>query len=310
MHLTTDTQRTNLVDDYLEVWIEAFITDRRAGGLTAGTVRFYIQKLRKFTDYCEAQAVKHVSQITPTLIREYLLFLEKRHNPGGIHAYYRVLKTFLFWWEDETEPENWRNPIKKVKAPRVPQEPLEGVSLDTVMQLVKTCKRGTFTGDRDTAILLCLFDTGARASEFLSIILDDVNIASGDILIRSGKGRKPRYVYLGRQSRKALRRYLKHRRDDHPALRIIHPRFGTGRLVYDGLRSVIKRRSKLAGIETPGIHDFRRGFCLSMLRAGVDIFTLAKLMGHEGITVLQRYLKQTDQDTKKAHMRASPIDNL
>ncbi|MCX6002699.1 MAG: hypothetical protein NTY79_09285, partial [Chloroflexi bacterium] len=37
--------------------------------------------------------------------------------------------------------------------------------------------------DRDTAILLCLLDTGARASEFLSVNLDDINQARGDILI-------------------------------------------------------------------------------------------------------------------------------
>ena len=45
-----------------------------------------------------------------------------------------------------------------------------------------------------------------------------------------------------------------------------------------------------------------------MLRSGPDIFTLAKLMGHEGITVLQRYLKETRQDTEIAHRRASPVE--
>ena len=68
-------------------------------------------------------------------------------------------------------------------------------------------------------------------------------------------------------------------------------------------------RSKKAGIDAPGIHDFRRGFALAMLRAGVDIFTLAKLMGHSSIIVLQRYLAQTDRDAKEAHRRASPIDS-
>jgi len=46
-----------------------------------------------------------------------------------------------------------------------------------------------------------------------------------------------------------------------------------------------------------------------MLRNGTDIFTLAKLMGHEGTSVLQRYLKQTNLDTEEAHRRAGPVDN-
>jgi len=138
--------------------------------------------------------------------------------------------------------------------------------------------------------------------------LADINQAQGDVLIRSGKGRKPRTVYIGKQSRRALRRYLKHRQDNHLALWVTHD--GTSRLAYGGLRMMIIRKSKQAGIKTPSIHDFRRGFALSMLRNGTDIFTLAKLMGHADITVLQRYLKQTDQDTKAAFIRASPIDNL
>jgi integrase/recombinase XerD len=310
MILSTDTQRTTQIDDYIEVWSEAFIIDRRAGGLAAGTVRFYIQKLKTFCDYCEGQAVTRISQITPAFIREYLLFLEQGHNPGGIHACYRVLKTFLFWWEAEVEPDNWRNPIRKVKAPRVAEEPIEGVSLETVMALVKKCNTGTFAGDRDRALLLALFDTGARASEFLAINLEDVNQATGEILIRKGKGSKPRYVFLGKQSRRALRRYLKYRTDNYAPLWVSHPRYGISRLAYDGLRSIIVRRSREARVEQPALHDFRRGFALAMLRAGVDLYTLSKLMGHEGIAVLSRYLKLTDQDVREAHRRASPVDNL
>jgi integrase/recombinase XerD len=80
-------------------------------------------------------------------------------------------------------------------------------------------------------------------------------------------------------------------------------------LSYDGLREVLTRRAANANVEEPTLHDFRRAFALAMLRNGTDVYTLAKLMGHEGITVLQRYLKQTYQDTEAAHRRAGPVDN-
>jgi site-specific recombinase XerD len=57
------------------------------------------------------------------------------------------------------------------------------------------------------------------------------------------------------------------------------------------------------------LHDFRRAFALAVLRNGTDVYALAKLMGHDGITVLQLYLKQTYQDTYAAHQRADPVDN-
>jgi integrase len=175
--------------------------------------------------------------------------------------------------------------------------------------MIKACERGTFTGDRDAAILLCLLDTGARAGEFLVINLEDINQARGNILIKQGKGRKPRTVYIGKRSKRALRRYLKHRGDNSPALWVTHPRYGSNRLGYDGLRAILTRRAENAGINTPNLHDFRRAFCLSMLRNGTDIFTLAKLMGHTSTAVLQRYLKQTNQDKEQAHRRAGPVDN-
>jgi len=86
------------------------------------------------------------------------------------------------WYEDEVEPKGWSNPIRNVKAPKVPLEPLEPVSFDTITQMVKACPHNIFTGDRDTAILLCLLDTGARANEFLSVNLDDITRQGGTFL--------------------------------------------------------------------------------------------------------------------------------
>jgi site-specific recombinase XerD len=46
-----------------------------------------------------------------------------------------------------------------------------------------------------------------------------------------------------------------------------------------------------------------------MLRSGVDVFALQRLMGHADLQVLRRYLAQTDADVHIAHMRGSPMDN-
>lgn len=138
----------------------------------------------------------------------------------------------------------------------------------------------------------------------------DINQASGKIFIRHGKGNKPRFVFLSKKSRKFLRKYHKHHHDACSALWVTHPRFGSQRITYDGLRAILTRRSRQAGIDESCLHDFRRAFCLSMLRSGIEVLTLSKLMGHTGITVLQRYLKQTSEDTREAHHRASPVDRF
>ena len=90
-------------EDYILIWIEAFLKAKKAENKTKGTVEFYKKKLKSFTDYLETQEVKFISQINPNLIRDFLLILEERgRKPGGIHGYYRSIKVFLKWyWEEE-----------------------------------------------------------------------------------------------------------------------------------------------------------------------------------------------------------------
>lgn len=294
-------------ETYLDTWIDAFLVDRKAQGLSSGTLVFYRNKLKLFMRFCEGQVITQIDQISPGTIRLFLLTLEAEgHNPGGIHAAFRGLRTFLYWWEQETESEGWINPIRKVKPNRVPIEPLEPVSIDSVNKLLKTCIPKSFYNERDRAIFLCLLDTGARAQEFLSIDVSDVDLVSGKVLIRKGKGHKPRFVFIGKKSRRAVRSYLKMRLNKEAALWIT----GEGeRLTYWGLRQVIRRRAKVADTPIPTIHSFRRAFAINMLRAGVDIYSLQSLMGHAGLEVLRRYLAQTTEDIAQAHKLGSPVDN-
>jgi site-specific recombinase XerD len=147
-------------DTHLLTWIEAFLIDRKAQGMATGTLYFYQKKLKLFIDYCEAQVVTQITDITPSFLRRYMLYLEDTvHNEGGRHACYRALKTFLYWWEEELEPEGWKNPIRRLKPPRLSVYPLEPVEIDDVKVMIASCDI-SFYGKRDKAILLSLLDTG------------------------------------------------------------------------------------------------------------------------------------------------------
>ena len=295
-------------DTYLLTWIEAFLFDRKAQNLAKGILDFYRRHLNLFIKFCYSQVVTQIDQLDPNILRKYLIWLEEKgHNPGGISAAYRSLRAFLYWWEEEIEPEGWKNPIRKVKASKVALQPLEPVSIDTVKALCDACPKNTFTGIRDRAIYLSILDTGARASEFLKLDLEDINPVTGEILIREGKGRKPRTVFIGQKSRKALRKYLRLRTNDLSALWVTDDQ--NERLTYYGLKSMVVRRSRSAGVNTPALHAFRRQFALSCLRSGMNVYYLQNLMGHSDLQVLNRYLKQTTTDVSEAHRQAGPVDN-
>lgn len=289
----------------LKVWIEGFIRDCRVRELSPFTIEYYRRQLLNFETFASARRVIEVTDITADTMRAYLLQLEAAgHNPGGRHAKYRAVRAFLRWWEREAEPEDWSNPLAKVRPPKIARDLIEPVPLTDIEAMIKTCGDG-YTGRRDKAIILCLLDTGARARELLALDLGDVDLIGGAVVIRKGKGRKPRSVFIGRVTRRALRAYLKIRQDESPAL------WATSqgeRLAVSSLRGVLERRAKLAGVPMYSAHDFRRAFALMMLRAGTDVITLSRLMGHTGLEVLKLYLAQSADDLKAAHEKASPVD--
>ena len=295
-------------DDDIRIWVERFLVDRKVEGFSPGTIHFYRSKLALFIRFCEGSAITSFYQVEPNELRGLLQWLEiTGHNPGGRNAVYRAVKTFVRWWSKEIEPENWKDPFKKVKPPKVSKDPLEPVSMETVRQLLKTCNIADLTGARDYAIFYTLIDTGIRASELLSIERGDLDLILGSVLIRRGKGGKPRTVFIGKATKRAIKKYLSFRKDISPALWItaeIEP------LTYWGLVSMLKRRSRTVGIKSPGLHDFRRAFALGMLRNGVDLITLQKLMGHADLQVLDRYLAQTTDDLAAAHRKYGPGDKL
>jgi site-specific recombinase XerD len=286
----------------LTSWARSFLTAKRAEGRAQTTVKVYAAVLSAFFAFCIRQRVTTLEAIDPNLLREYLLSRAGAGcSPADVHKHYRALRTWLRWYEAEAAPDGWRNPIARVKAPKLPEQALDPAPLDVLAELVK------LAGSRDRAILLTLLDTGLRASELTALDVADFDQAECLLTVRRGKGGKARIVPLGTTGRRAVRRWLRERPAGGSAL------FCTddgARLTYWGLRQVVRRLAERAGLPAPALHGIRRAFALGMLRAGVDLLTLSRLMGHSGLSLLARYAKQSTGDLRAAVERASLADRL
>ena len=293
--------------DPLSHQIQEFLLDRAARGLAKRTVAWYGEQLRLLEAYCQTHGTFDTTEFTPPYLRAMLVDFGKTHNPGGVHGLYRAVRAFLNWYTLEYDLD--RNPIDKVDAPRVQEQALEPVSLVDLRKMIAVCERRTFYGDRDRAMLLCLLDSGCRRAEFLALNLGDVDMQSGAVMVRHGKGDKPRVVFFGAKSRKALAAYLRYRSEAGDAQPLWVTQEGE-RLSATALRALLKRRAREAGVPMPSPHDFRRGFALNTLRAGVDLISVQRLLGHSDLSVIRRYLAQTQEDLQRAHAQGSPVDRL
>lgn len=275
-------------------WAEAFCTAKRAEGLSRRTVAIYVGVLRMFIEWAALRNVTHVEALTPDDLRKFMLHLaEAGHNAGGQHHFFRILKTFLRWYAQEAEPANWRNPIERLKAPKLPELPLQPVELPTVARLLASTG-GSSHAVRDRAMLCCLIDCGLRANELLGLDVADFNFADGALLVKHGKGSRIRTVFAGQKTRRALRAWIGARGNTPGALFTSH-----------GGRLAVR-----AGVREPALHSFRRSYALEMLRAGCDVVTLSRLLGHSDLSLLRRYTKQSGEDLRAAAERHSPGDRL
>jgi site-specific recombinase XerD len=289
--------------------IDSFIVDRKARKRSNRTIEYYEDELKFFAASLERQSVTTLEAIEANHLRFFLVEIGEHRNKGGVHATYRAMKAFLFWWADEIEDDHYRRLFKKIGPPTVSKVPLPGIPLEHVTLLLQTCDRKTDVGQRDYSIIVTLVDTGVRRGELVALNYQDINMKTGAVQIYNGKGDKDRVVYLGARARRELIRYLRSR----PAMSPASPLYATmdngTRISPDGLRGIICRRALAAHIPEPGLHDFRRTYAIESLRNGIDIVTLMHLMGHTTTTVLQRYLKLIEADLQRGHDKSSPADN-
>lgn len=299
---TEEQQLSSLLVPSLTTWGRAFLHAKKAEGLARNTLtNAYGPVLQAFFAFCAGQGVETIEALDPGIIRDHLLAVAEDHAPSTVHRHFRVIKTLLRWYEVESAPDGWRNPIKRVKAPKVPEQLLDPASLEDLAELVR------FAEARERAILLTLIDTGLRAGELLALDLTDFDLAEGLLMVRHGKGGRVRFAPLGQSARRAVRLWIRQRPAGGPAL--FTSRRGR-RLTYAGLRMALQRLANRTGVPSPKLHAIRRAFGLGMLRSGIDLLTVSRLLGHASVSQTPKYLKQVIADLRAAVERASLADRL
>jgi len=186
-------------------------------------------------------------------------------------------------------------------------------SAEDIKALLAACCMKTAKDLRDRAMTLALLDSGLRASEFVGLQVNSLDMRSGLVTV-IGKGHKQRGVRFGAKTRQEILRYLARRLEatqDSP-LWIAYRTDGEerGPLTLRGLQMMFRNLGEKAGVVPCHPHKSRRTFALWCLRDGMDLHSLRLLMGHRSLAVLQRYLALAGEDIERAHKLHSPVDNL
>lgn len=220
---------------------------------------------------------------------------------GGLR---RVLREALLL--ELMDPQDYQRAIA-VKGPKVFVDEPRGRSLSRpeINALLSACLNddNRCRGSRDAALIAILRGAGLRREEAVNLELRDLNLHTGAVKIRSGKGGKNRTVYLPSGLSSLVRGWLDIRGTSKGAM-LCHVRKG-GQAIVRSLTPqsvwyLLEKRAAQAGVDNFSPHDFRRTFISDLLDAGVDLVTVQQLAGHSDPATTSRYDRRGEETKWRA----------
>jgi len=166
-------------------------------------------------------------------------------------------------------------------------------------------------GRRDHALLLTMYNSGARASEVLNMRCGQVTFGSNTYVQLHGKGRKERTVPLWPRTARVLQRWF-HELEVTPDS-LAFPTIRRTVMSADGLNHLLQQAVQRAGTDCPSLltkrvtpHVVRHATAMHLLQSGVDIATIALWLGHESIEITHGYVEADLASKQKALEKLTP----
>lgn len=292
----------NDAERYMREFLEDLEIEK---GRSLKTVENYDRYLRRFREFSK---VVSPSEITDDVIRNYRLWLNRSGSiKRRTQNYYLIaLRSFLKYLARRDVASLSPDRIELAK---VPERSLDLISMTELSRLLEAPDGQDLKSLRDKALLEMLFSTGLRVSELCSL-LRDIEIEKDEISVR-GKGEKVRVVFVSENARKAVKAYLKIRKDMSDALFVSYPRTAMSgdnaipqRITSRSVERIVKFYAVKAGISkkvTP--HVVRHSFATDLLENGADLRSVQALLGHANIGTTQIYTHVTDKHLRDIHKK-------
>ncbi len=282
-------------------------------GLSVNTVRAYRDAVKLLLCYAADSLSKSVDQllvedITESRVLAFLDHLEQRRGStqrtrNARLAAIRSLFAFIAR----------QQPILLVQCQQIRTIPLKRTQHKTIgyleekeiQALLDAVDVNSRTGIRDRALLLLLYNTGARVSEIVTLELGNLRLGDSAQLSLMGKGSKQRSCPLWPETVTALDAYLKRRAPNPSPTEQVFLNANCKPITRFGIRHITRKygsqaQAKHSWIETNPVnpHNMRHTTAMHLLRSGNDINMVSYWLGHADLNTTHIYL-EIDMEMKR-----------
>ena len=299
-------KNSKLVGPLLQLFFVDYLCRQRRA--SAETVSSYRDTWRLLLQYInEKHQIAPVSltldNINTSMILGFLDHLEEdRKNSiesrnvrlAAIRAFFRLVAI------NEPAHVHQASSIMAIPTKRTTKRLVHSLSRDEIDALLAAPDQECLNGRRDHALLLTLYNSGARASEILSLRKSQISFGTCSLLRLHGKGRKERTIPLWSNTSAVLQVWLRETGAD-----LVFGSINGNKLTRNGLDYILQRAVKKASKGCPSLanktitpHMLRHTTATHLLQSGVDISVIALWLGHESIETTHIYL-ESDLDTKE-----------
>jgi site-specific recombinase XerD len=309
MTLRNSTPATHSTTAEYDLLAQSFKRSLLAGNKSRKTVETYMEAVEGLRRYLLEQGMPtDPADITREHLESWITYLLEHWKPSTANNRFRALQQFFKYLEEEGEVDV--TPMRRMKPPRVPDDPPAVLSEAQLKRLLKTCDGKEFTERRDKAIIMLLMDTGMRRGELAGLSVDEIDLDNNVALVM-GKGARARACPFGRRTALSIDRYLrsrlKHRDSHRPEMWLGH----AGPMTGNGIYQVVRDRAKQAGLDHLKPHQLRHTFAHSWLLNGGAESDLMRLTGWQSRSMLSRYgASAADERAREAYKNLSPGDRL
>ena len=306
----------------LGAWVRRFlleylVAERNLSHNTQISYRDTLTLLLPFVSRRASVAIDHLSvlDISPAIVRAFLEHVEHERGCGIVTRNQRLCAIHsLGRFIAMRSPEHleWCTEIRSIPFKKTTQTVIHYLDKPEMEALLRAPNRATSQGARDYAILLFLYNTGARADEAVCLSVGNLQLGTSPSVRILGKGNKWRVCPLWPVTAAALRPLIVERRTEDRVFigRTGNPmtRFGMYRVVSVYGRAAGKRVDSMHGRRISP-HTIRHTTAVHLLRAGVDINTIRAWLGHVSLDTTHIYA-EVDLEMKAKALACLDVTNV